>query len=54
MKAKHVSPRYAISAGKQSHWFNSMSAEEREEWERKRDEGLKRWREGKLHKAKTA
>ena len=53
VKDKHVSPRYAVSADKQSKWFNTMSDEERAEWERKRDEGLKRWRAGKLHKAKT-
>lgn len=52
MKDKHASPRYAVSADKQSKWFNTMSDEERAEWDRKRAEGMKRWREGKL-KAKT-
>lgn len=47
MKEKPASPRYAVSAAKQSLWFNTMTDEERAEWERKRDAGLKRWREGR-------
>lgn len=47
MKDKHASPRYAVSADKQSQWFHTMSEEEREEWKRKCAEGMKRWRDGK-------
>ena len=47
MKREHASERYKVSAHKQSLWFNSMTDDERAEWERKLRAGMQRWREGR-------